>query len=562
MDDFYFSPDLQDSLDVLKALSWNDFFIFSRYVLNYDRLSERVHGPFCQFIARPLLNAWDIPPPPKELYGVGETGEDFAGEWLTDEPHITRGAGLRRQVIIMPRGSFKTTIVSICLPLWILIHRPDWKIMIASLSRDESTRLINIIKQHLQSNKRLSYIAGGKCYDSEKVRQGKNRWAAWEVDFALMRQLSETPSLWATSVDSYKPGRHPHVAIYDDILDQNIVSSELELQRVVEFHNYSQAPLSEPAIVYTVGTFYGEFDLYHQLLEKRYEKIVGAYVRSSYLPDGTLWWPEGLSEEVLESKRAVLPPWVFASQFRSIVVPRRDRVFRLEDIDFFNIGAAPPREKMKVVCMIDPADVRAQGDSSWAIAIVGIDENQHFWDLDSVKARANAAQITAEAIKKIKDWRADVILVESTGFSRSYIDATLKPALVQMGIHVPLVEVSPGGRSKQYRIADVENGFGAIVQNRRFHMRDDNWAGKNELVGFPDATKSFDWLDAVAYVLSWAGAQRFYPRFSSEEHDNSTKDPVVREFNLMCQKALRRRDWLETPRYCYRRPGVRERIRS
>lgn len=539
-----FTKEERERIELWHELSRTDFYVFARFILNRDLLVPRIHGSLCRHIVKPVLEYCHESLIPAGVYGV-----DWDGERRNDEVHVTRKASSsRRQLILLPRGSYKTTLLLECLPLWILTKRPSASIVIAAQDEDYASRSMRAIDDHVCGNKVFRYLYG-------EWEKGSPKWGKLEKVISTRGVIgSKEPSLWVATPQTWKPGPHPDYAILDDLVSEKTMDSDDLTARVRGFYDSIQPAMGSPGIIWVDGTRYGELDLYAELMSERFARFFDLYIRSAVLPDGALWWPERIDENFLAARQAEMSPYLYYSQYHQKVVPRSERGFNLEHIKFYPAGDHPAG--MRVVAAIDPADARSEGRSSWAMVIAGVDSESNFWDLAAEKGPMTAANATDEFIKMMRQWKPEVVIAEKTGFSKNYIDATLSKAIYEAGLHIPIVEVSPRGVAKRARIMDIQNGFGAIVANRRFNMRRENDAGKSELRLFP-GDSSFDWLDIWAYVVRWCNENRFFPRLKTEE-EKDNRELEIRQWYQQCDKALAERDRLATarPRKTYVRPGV------
>lgn len=523
--------------DGVKEAAEADLFFFTKYVLGRDKLVERTHGPLCQFLQRPCEKAWKRGSNKMtDLYGLEGLGVDWQGESVRDFPRVTRpvsDAFIRAQLLMLPRGSYKSTICSEALPLWILINRPNAKVMVAAQSQGDAVKRLTTMELLMRQSPQFQRIWGKWWEDSP-------RWERTDKIVNVRNRADSTPSMSAVSPGVWKPGAHPDYIIFDDILDEKTVESDVEMERVHQFFETVQPALTDPACQWVVGTPYGELDLYAELQGEKFRKLFEIYIRSAYNPDGSLWLPEVVNETTMAFPRATLGPYFFSTQYLLKVVPRSERSFNATDIHFDADTKTPARELLNVLLFIDPADARGSGSSEWAVSVIGVDENKDFWDIDSFKAKAQASTVTDEVIRLVRKHKPNVVLCENTGFSRSFMDATLKPGLQRANLRVQVVEMTPANMSKQFRIMDIENGLGSVISQKRFHMRESNFAGKLEIQSFP-GDRSFDWLDATSYIVRWVGEKSFYPRHREAKPDVKLH-PEVQAWYAQCNRALKRRD--------------------
>src|SRR5512138_2124030 len=221
------SKEIRDRWDLKAAAAKNDLYTFAFDFLGYNQLIPRVHGQLCNAIEKPVLELDGITKDPEELYG-----NDYDGP---EEGAFCRETILRKgntdQLLLLPRSSFKTTIIGIALPLWLLCRNPDWTIAIVGKSDDKSIATLNAIDDHISNNTILKRYFGHVLSKSKDTR-----WNLREKFIGGRTKIGErAPSLWASSVGSFAPSFHFQAIIIDDPIDDKTVISDEKTQAVDAF---------------------------------------------------------------------------------------------------------------------------------------------------------------------------------------------------------------------------------------------------------------------------------------------------------------------------------------
>jgi len=502
-------PDTLD-LDIISDLARSELFVFAKYILGYDRMDARVHQPLCRALTdRVLKDAGDV---------VGDVEPDWPGvdtERNAPDPRVTRIGCRKFKLLELPRGSYKTTISSVALPLWLIWRNPQWSIMVASAGEELAQRIMREIERQITSNPVFKRTCGDWY-------AGNRQWTTLSKTFAFKKNVTEA-SIFATSVTSSKTGLHPNAAILDDVFDERAANSTPIAEQVRRFFDDLPFLLVDPGYRWVLGTPWAMFDIYYYIeSDSGMRELYDNYIRSCWNPDGTLWSPKTITEDRIRAAKLELRhrPWHFNLQYRMMRTPKSEQTLMSNKIHTFANGEAPDRAEMNVAVGIDPAGMRGTGTSEWALAVVGVTgERQQeagppapdFYALDIVKQKMSASEAVEKVIGLVDKWSADWIVVESVGISHQFLDATLKPELRRRGINIRIIEVKPHGEAKHARIRDVENGFGPVVADGRFWMRDDHFELQQELQQFP-SDASFDILDILAYIVRDTNANRRWPR--------------------------------------------------
>jgi len=546
------SPVGQQMWDALAVTAEDDFFIFAKHFCDLDLLEGYVHEPICRFMTAPVLGDkmleasvaetdWipaDVPVVRGSMRGGDPFGEPFQRVTRLSNPPR------KRQLIRVPRGAFKTSLVGAYI-LWLLRRDQNKSAMVMAADDDASSKILYYCDRHIRSNPKLKHY------------WRMNEWISPGDTWTVMRKFIATrtvnrandPSIWATSPGSVKAGPHPDLIFIDDIVNEKVLKSDEALEKVNSAYDQLSPMLMDDAIVWVLGTPWTLMDLYESLERRKVSEtqfMFDIYTRDVINPDGTFWWKERMSEEFLKSKwieaREANPPkpWMFWSQFRMKPSTEAEQSLALEKINWVmqdEVDKMMP--SLRRIGGVDPADEKI-GSGDWALWAWGTTADRHYWDLwlDKCSAKADMA---GQIVKFAVQWSLEVLLIENTVISRRLIP-DIREKLRECGSRCVIVEVEPHSQSKVYRIAEVENGFGGVMAQGRLHLRDANYAAKNELRTFPGGTYTYDGLDIASYVTAWVAANAFYPRKREAEAVEMPLPPEIAAAHADARQALENRD--------------------
>ena len=195
----------------LKAECLENFFYFAKDFLGYKDLEWGVHG---QFIS------------------VFESGAP-------------------RKLVVMPRGTFKSTLGSVAYPIWRLLRNPDLTILLDSELYSNSKNFIREIKGHLQSE-RMTRLFGDQVGD---------KWDEGEIILKTRRQNIKEASITAGGLGTTKVGQHFGLIIADDMNSPQNSENVEKCQKVIDHMRYSLNILNPGGEYLIIGTRYHERDL-------------------------------------------------------------------------------------------------------------------------------------------------------------------------------------------------------------------------------------------------------------------------------------------------------------
>lgn len=162
-----------------------------------------------------------------------------------------------RKLICVPRGTFKSSLVSITYPIWVLMNNPDARILIDSELYTNAVAYLREIKLHLQSE---SFI---KVFGDWKT----DVWNESEIVIAPRKRILKDPSIMVGGIGTSKVGRHFTHIIGDDMNSDSNSATKEQRDKVVHHYQMNLAIL-EPDGTYAIsGTRYSSGDLIGWVIE-------------------------------------------------------------------------------------------------------------------------------------------------------------------------------------------------------------------------------------------------------------------------------------------------------
>ena len=165
----------QSTLYVAKREFYKDkFYEFNRDVLKWADIYEPLHRKVCNF--------------------------------------IVDNVNKKKILLLLPRGTFKSSIVTVGYSLYEIANNPSQRILIANATRPMAVQFLSQIKLHLQRNEDYKNSFGDLAATADSWREDKiyvAREKAYET---------KEPTVWAQGVESNVVGSHFDLAILDDVV--------------------------------------------------------------------------------------------------------------------------------------------------------------------------------------------------------------------------------------------------------------------------------------------------------------------------------------------------------
>lgn len=196
----------------IKRAAESSFYIFAKYILGYRDLNKHTHS---------------------EAVRVLESGA-------------------HRKFVIMPRGTFKSTLVSVAYPIWLLARDPNKTILLDSEVYTNSKNFLREIRQHLASNELLGTV-----------------WGSWtgqvnsesELIIGQRTRNRKEASITVGGIETVKVGQHYDCIIGDDYNSPKNSDTPEKCRKVIDHVRYNLNILNPGGEYCFAMTRYAELDI-------------------------------------------------------------------------------------------------------------------------------------------------------------------------------------------------------------------------------------------------------------------------------------------------------------
>ena len=283
--------------ELLKRKANASLYVFCNEVLGYDKMVPHVHEEMCRFL----------------------------------EHEIPRGESEQStKILLEPRGVFKSTIGTVGYSLWRLVKNPNLTILLNNEKQKLVIDFLRAIKFHVTDNRLFKLLYG----DWKPVGLGK-RWNEQRIDIRPRSVWTPSPSIDTASTTSSTVGRHCDLIINDDLIGESNYGTPEQLAKVDEFVKNLGAVLNPGGEMNFTGTRWDHRDVYSTQME--HIKTLGEFARSdvliksAYKEDGSLFFPERLTEQFLKTQREKLRTFFFNCQYCNAPTNRADVLIQRVD---------------------------------------------------------------------------------------------------------------------------------------------------------------------------------------------------------------------------------------
>jgi len=360
-----------------------------------------------------------------------------------------------RNIHVAPRGSAKSTVIGLEIPLLLSLTWPFSVGMLVLSAKEQAELRGTQLQQALDENK---YIVD----DFGQLKPPKSTGRKWSLS---MMQLLNGSMLRLTSVDSRKRGARPDFVILDDPeYDPKKPGSETILRDQLDSLLFSQIiPMldSDDQIFEWVGTLincrsalYGAISGQDPRFEF-YNRRVFSAARTDEAGHSLLFWPEKWDSGWLDVRRKELGDIAFEAEMQGNPISDKERIFNLHPLfNTYEVSDAADAVTWHTPSSVNPEDaerhtepyaqwlnglgkliivdllhrVSAISDFSGAMC-VGIDKDNAWWVLDLFLGRCAAERLMSEVWQMGVRWQPSLVGIESVGgqdYFRQWLESRMK----------------------------------------------------------------------------------------------------------------------------------------
>ncbi len=179
-----------------------------------------------------------------------------------EEPIRILESPSQRKLIVLPRGSLKSSIGSVAYPLWCLVRDPNDTILLDSELYTNSVSRLREIKGHIESDK-FRYLFGDW---KTKV------WNEGELIIRPRTKVAREASITIGGIGTTKVGQHYKKIVGDDYNSPNNTNTPEKARKVVDHFKYNLSILEPDGTYVIIGTRYGAADIIGHVLKQQEEK--------------------------------------------------------------------------------------------------------------------------------------------------------------------------------------------------------------------------------------------------------------------------------------------------
>lgn len=490
----------QDLLDIgiqqIALRCKTDLYYLCKNILGYEKMEPHVHQELCDYTTSILPN----PPELTQQYDGFDPRKNLL-------------------LLLMPRGTFKSSVVTIGFTLQMFLNEGNARVLIDSETFGKSKAFLREIQDHLMNNNRYRAVfkAIHGMYPYSK-KSGMKLWTDSQVILPCRAVPKKEPSISCAGIDVTQNGMHYDLIICDDLHSEKNVTSREMIQGVIDHYRLAFSLLDPGKPMIVIGTRWHELDLYQYIMDYEREDF-NVLKKSAYNEDGSLLFPEVLSRDALDKIKRRQGTSIFSKQYLNDPVSDENATFKQEQIIHKNWEEVRGRP-MNWYLSGDPSYYDPRGSSTYGdyatLVLVGMDYQRELYVRHIMRRKMTYSEFINEIFAIYNDHKFDDIknmriILEVIGTkSLSY---ELANEQRKRNTWLPVTEIRSRAQGKEERVRGLAPfyEFGHIYHIRECPQLPDL---EYELLHFPTA-RSDDIVDALATVLEFASP----PKAVKQEYD-------------------------------------------
>lgn len=383
----------------------------------------------------------------------------------------------KKYLILWPRGHAKTETTSMNYVSWLVGRYHDIHINLVTKTSTLAQQILTALITRFEVDEQYREIFG------ELKPQNAKAWNSGEI-IVKRNEISKNPTIKATGLIGPITGGRSDIIIADDIIDEENVTSRLQIEKASTwFHKVLLPTLYPWGAIIVIGTRWSYQDLYSELMDK-WTGFVD--VKKAIQDDGTALWPEYWSIQKLEERKREIGSIFFQCQYQNDPTGMKGDLLKAEWLHPYSFVP----NNLTYYAGVDPA--LGEGDMQ-AIATIGIDKlTRQAYLVDVWSETLPFPDFLLKLKEKHGTYQYSKIYLESNAFQKVLMFIPELKAL-------PIVP-SNTDTNKERRFIPMSSHFESnrvMVNPLLIGPRSEFW---NEWVQFPRG-RNDDALDATEIVI-------------------------------------------------------------
>ncbi len=491
-----------ETLDRLRTVAENDLFVFAKGIIGFDWLVPHIHMPICRLLELYDGYKLELRYPREHYREVLQSRHVNVSEDAIEE---ILQRGLKKLLIVLPRGWLKTTLISIAYALWRGVRsKGNVRCLLTQNTFTNAVAKNRTVKEVVEGNVLFRQLWPGLLPGPRNV---------WKADVLTLTREKSWPegTFDAAGTRTQVTSRHYDLIIEDDTVapdkddlgEENVAPRKEDVVQAIGWHRLAAPLLVSPGDSQNiaVGTRWFEKDLISWIEEHESESFV-SYKRSCREDEngaadesGAVTYPERFDGRVLSGLRTSLGPYLFSCLYLNKPLRSKDMVFQPEWFRYYSELPA------RLVCYttvdpaVDPEDTK--GEPDWNVVLsCGKDlTSGRVYVLGYDRERCSPSRLISLIFEHVRKWKPVKVGLETVAYQAS-LKHWIRERMRSTGEYFLVEGLTHSKRSKGARIL----GLQPFMANGMLWMELSHRELIGEMLAFPLGVHD-DVVDALASQL-------------------------------------------------------------
>lgn len=411
-------------------------------------------------------------------------------------------------LFLLPRGHFKSSLVTIGKSVQEILKKPDIRILITNAVWENARKFLGEMKGHFSDE-----------WFEKTFNLTLTRETVDEIVVSTRQKSLAAPTVTTSGIEKTQTSQHYDLIILDDLVVRENIGTKEQRDKPVKYYKDALDLLEPGGKLIVIGTRWHQSDLYGQILDptenigsnfKTYKRaaLVTGKIRAKELDDGSRiayatddsvpLFPERFTLNTLCQLYHDKGQFEYYAQYHNETVDDEHATFKkswIKEYDPKDIAGMD----LNYTIVLDPAlSVEKYGDySAWSI--VGVAPDGRWYARSERLKTDDPTKIIEFCFELNRRYNPLSFGVEAIQYQQALAEF-IKKRSIETNEFIPIVELKPDVREKkEMRIKSLQPyfEFGRILLEKG---EDDLM---DELFNFP-RSKHDDLMDALAYQVQLA----------------------------------------------------------
>lgn len=427
----------------------------------------------------------------------------------------------KKKLYLLPRGSLKTTVITIGGTVQKILRKPDVRILLDSEVLSYSEKILAQIKREMQKDEFVRIY--GEMISKEYKETSREFTVTTRQNFS-----KKEPTVYASGVGTVQVGPHYDYIIADDLHSEKNVQTSEQIDKVISHYRLLLSLLEPDGEMIVVGTRWHFRDLYSYILEEEIGKAGNpdwyVLIEKAIRDDGSLFFPRRLNKEFLDAQRKSQGAYLFSVLYQNSPTSNEDAIFKKENFRYWEGDRFPEQDGKRIFLnlyiLIDRAFSSADSADYTGCVLAGVSCSGNIYVLEAERHKFGLNEMLLLIMGWVDKYGAERVRkvgIETINWEE--IEPQIRMFMLKKNKFFICERLLPEGKkSKDLRI---RSALEARIANKTVFFKKGMVDLEDELIRFPVGTHD-DLIDALAYVVPFMTV----PGSPATERDDVEYEPA------------------------------------